>query len=272
MKTLDKTRERIIPINFETREEYLIFLRHLFEHEMAKNNLSRDSFVLDIGCGEGYGTSTLSKNVKKIIGLDIGERTISNASQKYGSGNCIFTKYDGKIIPYKDNTFDAAVSFHVIEHVQNDLDFISEIYRILKKGGIMVMTTPNKTVRIGKNGKLFNEFHVREYYPDEFEKAVKSKFTDVKMYGVYGNKEVQQIEIERLKLIRKAISLDFFNLSRLVPRTIKSIIIKTLKRIGKNKTDKEIKNNFLDKYSISDFYLAESSINDCLDLFALCKK
>lgn len=266
-----KTRERIIPDNFKTKEEYLIFLRHLFEYKSAKEKLSTDDFILEIGCGEGYGTSLLSEGVEKIIGMDIDKDIIDNASGKYGSENCIFQQFNGVNIPYNDNTFDVVVSFHVIEHVQNDLSFISEIYRVLKKEGMLIVATPNKTYRVGKSGKFINEFHLREYYSNELKQALRSRFSDIKIMGVFGNKEVQRTEIERLKLITGIISYDPLNISRIVPLPVKTIIFKLLKS-AIYKSKKEEDNNYLNKFSTKDYYLTENNIESSLDLLAICKK
>lgn len=128
----ERTDERIIPENFRSKEEYLLYLRHLYAYEFAKNNVSQNSFVLEIGCGEGYGTSLLSQNIFKIIGLDVDEGTIAKASRKYESEKCVFRVYDGVSIPYGNDTFDIIISFQVIEHIQDVTKYISEIYRVLK--------------------------------------------------------------------------------------------------------------------------------------------
>lgn len=268
---MTKTRERIIPEDFKTKEEFLIFLRHSFEYMSAKEKLPPDSFILEFGCGEGYGTNFLSKSVKKIIGIDIDRNTINSASDKYGSENCIFQQFDGIKIPYGNNTFDAVVSFHVIEHVQDDLSFISEIYRVLKKEGTLIIATPNKTYRVKKNGKFINEFHLREYFSNELKQVLQSKFSDIKIVGVFGNKEVQQIEIERLKLITGIISYDLLNISRVIPPFIKTIIFKLLKNIFYKSKDRK-DGDYLSKFSAKDYYLAENNIENSLDFLAICKK
>ena len=76
---ISKTTERIIPEKFGSKEEYLLYLRHLFAYGFAIDNISKSSFVLEVGCGEGYGTSLFSKHVVKIVGLDVDKTTIENA-------------------------------------------------------------------------------------------------------------------------------------------------------------------------------------------------
>lgn len=195
-KLISKTGERVIPEDFESKEEYLIYLLHLFAYEFAKKEIPENKFVLEVGCGEGYGTSLLSQNSAKIIAMDVDKNTITHASEKYGAENCVFKLYDGIRIPYEDNTFDAVVSFQVIEHIQDDVNYVSEIYRVLRRDGLFIVTTPNRTYRLKPGQKPLNEFHVREYYRQELENILRKKFSDVSVWGIRGNEEVQRIEKE----------------------------------------------------------------------------
>lgn len=269
---ISRTTERMLPDKFESKEEYLLYLRHLFAYGFAKDNISKNSFVLEVGCGEGYGTRLFSENVVKIIGLDVDKNTIASAQKKYGSENCIFRLYDGLKIPYEDNIFDAVISFQVIEHIQDDKNFISEIYRVLKRNGIFILTTPNGTLRIKPGQRPWNRFHVREYYPNELEQVLKSKFSDVKVWGIRGNEEVQRIEIERVKQSLSIISYDPLNVRKLLPAPLKQRIIKILRGITFRKQGIKHDSDFLNRYSIKDFYILETNVSDSLDLLGILKK
>ena len=267
-----KTGGRVIPENFKSREEYLIYLRHLFAYELSKDIIAKNSFVLEVGCGEGYGTNLLSQHVGKIIGLDIDKNTITHASKKSCSENCVFEMYDGVRIPYNDHTFDAVVSFQVIEHLQNDINYVSEVYRALKRGGIFILTTPNRTFRLKPGQKPWNKFHVREYYPHELENVLRSHFSDVKVWGIRGNEEVQEFEIERVKQILRIISFDILNFRRLMPESLKPIVIKVLRRIARRNQKSNPEGDFLDKYSLGDFYVIKDNVRGSLDLLGICRK
>lgn len=259
---LKNTGERIIPeYYFDTKETYLLYLRHLFAYEFSKTKISKESYVLEVGCGEGYGTNLLSQHVSKIIGLDVCKDTIEHASEKYKSNNLIFEKYDGTNIPYPDETFDVVISFQVIEHIQDDLNYISETYRVLKKGGLFICTTINKS-----SEKLSTPFHVREYYPCELENILKTKFSDVFLWGIRGNEEVQKIEKKRIKRGIIKISFDLFK--KLIPKQIK-YPLKIILQYKKNKSHKD----FINKYGFRDYYIIKENIEDCsLDLLGICKK
>jgi len=75
----------------------------------------------DLGCGEGYGTRLLSEVCERIVGFDVSRDVVRHAEAQYGRSECEFQWYDGVRLPVEDGQFDAVVSFHVIEHVENAL-------------------------------------------------------------------------------------------------------------------------------------------------------
>jgi len=266
--SISKTEERVVPEKFESKEEYLVYLRHLFAYELAKDKISKNSIVLELGCGEGYGTNLLSQNVGKIVGLDIERSVILGASEKYKSRNCIFQLYDGVRIPYQDSTFDAVISFQVIEHVQDDISYVSEIYRVLKRNGLLMLTTPNKTYRLRPGQNPWNRFHIREYYSHELENILKTKFSDVKLWGIRGNKEVEGIERQRVKQPARIISF----LRKVMPEPLEIVIIRVLKRIARRKQKSQNGEDFLSKYGLRDYYVIQDNVVDSLDLLGICRK
>ncbi len=99
--------------------------------------------VLDIGCHAGTFTEQLltKLNTKKIYGVDISNPAIQLASQKIPKGD--FQVADATNLPFKDNFFDAVFCLEVLEHVDNPKKVISEIKRVLKKGGYAVFLVPS---------------------------------------------------------------------------------------------------------------------------------
>lgn len=269
VRLISKTGERMVPGDFKSKEEYLMYLRHLFAYEFAATQIPKNSFVLEIGCGTGYGTKLLSRSAKRIIGLDVDKDTINYTSREYGLENCVFELYDGIKIPYPNNVFDTVVSFQALEHIQDDINIVSEIHRVLKKKGIFILTTPNRTYRLKPGQKPLNKFHVREYSFYELDNLLKNKFPNVRIWGIRGNEEVQRIEIDRIK-IGSFVPLE---LRKLIPGPLKPIVLRMLKRciqgFQKTKSDK----HFLQKYSLKDYYLIKNNIvKDSLDLLGICEK
>ena len=125
-------------------------LFHLDRYEFAtgylKNMHLKNPVILDAACGTGYGSDVLKKvNPKQIVGLDISSDAISYASKKYGNERCTFKVCDIlKMSDINDCLFDAAVSFETIEHIDNPIGFLTNLSRVLKKDGVLVISTPNR--------------------------------------------------------------------------------------------------------------------------------
>lgn len=275
-----KTDERILPEGFRSKEDYLLYLRHLFAYEFAKRKALENNLVLEIGSGEGYGTSLISQNVSKIIGLDVDPATVSNASSKYGSERCMFRTYDGVSVPYAPDTFDIVISFQVIEHIENVPLYISEVYRVLRDNGIFILTTPNRIYRLKPGQEPWNKYHIREFYPHEVRNVLETKFRNVKIFGIRGNEEVQRIEIERVKQKGKPLNkwtmvrlLDPLGITRLIPAPLKAFLRDNLKRkkLDKNRRGKN-QENFIERYSLDVYSTTEENVEEGLDILGVCKK
>lgn len=129
--------------------------------------------VLDVPCGMGWGTS-LIKNAKKVSGLDISQEAIKEAIKRYSNRKRDFTVGSMDNLPYLDDIFDIIICLEGIEHVPVKVGekFVSEIWRILKSGGLMLLSTPQHIS--GKHSG--NPYHVYEYSPKEILFLVENKF------------------------------------------------------------------------------------------------
>jgi ubiquinone/menaquinone biosynthesis C-methylase UbiE len=254
VEKLDQMGARISPSNIKSTADYLLYLRHLFAYEYATNIFSKKDEILEIGCGEGYGTSLISKGVITIVSLDVDLKTLRHAREKYGS-NCNFTLYDGTNLPIKSDKFDGVISFQVIEHVRDESKYVSEVKRILKNDGIFLCTTPNRAYRLKPGQKPWNPFHLREYYAKDLENVLKNAFSEVEVVGIRGTDEVQEIEIKRVK--------QRGNLQKILNR-IKLIVTNNLSIMP-------ISGDFSRKYTASDFYITDNP-NEGLDLLGICRK
>ena len=264
--------ERIYPEKIKTPEEYLIYLKEVFIYTWCKDKISQNDCCLDAGCGEGYGTKLLSSAVKKIVGIDIDRKIIGKASKKYAGNNRAYQLYDGKTIPFADNYFDLIVSFHAIEHIKNDIGFIDEMYRVLKDNGRLIITTPNKAIRLPRNMPSWNVFHIREYTSDELKRLLIKRFKEVAILGIDAIPEVKKIEEERIRKNLKIASYDFLNLRRAFPARLMSFFIKMFRSIKNQK-----KNHALE--ALDERYKNPSAVykitlkpDEALDILGICVK
>jgi len=272
MNTQLRPGERLIPEDCQTPIHQIQFLRHMFVYEHVKERLNSNDYVLDLGFGEGYGTAHLADNCKEIIGVDVEDKVVAYANKRYQKDNCHFIKYDGNILPFDDNSFDVITSFQVIEHIENEPAYVSEIYRVLKPGGRAILTTPNKATRLKPGQKPFNRFHKREYYSFELKSALSAKFANVNVWGVSATAEIHRIEYERIKRGGLMSAMLNLGLRKLIPESMDIKISKFIGRMRKSKTGGISGGNNEPKFELKDFRIEKEKVDESLDLFAVCIK
>jgi ubiquinone/menaquinone biosynthesis C-methylase UbiE len=149
---------------------------HLHRYAQALDIVG-DKIVLDIACGEGYGSNLLSGYARHVVGVDIDDATVACAKIKYRRTNLEFVTGSAALIPCADAFFDVVVSFETIEHHDQHDKMMQEIKRVLKPGGIMMISSPDKLYYSDKPGYK-NPYHVKELYNQEFRDLLKKYFTN----------------------------------------------------------------------------------------------
>ena len=161
------------------------FLPHINDGQIRYEHLHRYSFaqqfvgkkdVLELGCGEGYGTYSLSKSANSIIGIDIDEKTIHHAQKKYINDNLEFQIGSVTELPEFNKKFDVIICFEVIEHIEEHTKLLKSIKNLLNPSGILLISTPNTDV-YSKNKSSKNPHHVKELSLDELNKLFKKNFS-----------------------------------------------------------------------------------------------
>jgi SAM-dependent methyltransferase len=269
-RLLPDTSERLIPERARSRDEHLLVLRHVFAYEFAKSTLSDRGPVLDLGCGEGYGTALLSRAVGEIVGVDVDEAAIAHAASRYASANCRFHRHDGERLPFEDAAFDAVVSFQVIEHVPDDRMYVSEVSRVLRPGGQLVLTTPNAANRLAPGGKPWNRFHVREYRAAELRDLLAEGFGGVDVLGITACPEIHQIEMARVRQSRRIVALDPLGLRHLIPSGLRPVVTRIARQVVPR--ERESAGGWATRYGLADYDVTRDGTDDCLDLLAVCRK
>ena len=150
------TGERLVP----TCRGQILY-EHLHRYAVAVT-LAHGKRVLDIACGEGYGSNLLAAAGAEVIGIDIAPDVIAHAKRAYPRQNLIFREGSCLNIPMDDKSIDLVVSFETIEHVwdEQQVTFLREIERVLKPEGLLLMSTPNKLLYSDQPNHK-NPFHHR---------------------------------------------------------------------------------------------------------------
>jgi SAM-dependent methyltransferase len=174
---LEFTGERFIP---GTRGE--IWVEHWHRYHFAAL-WSAGRRVLDVACGEGYGSALLARNAAAVTGVDVSTRAVEHAARTYaGIGNLRFVAGSCAQLPIADASLDLVVSFETLEHIAAQAQFMDEVARVLAPRGILLLSCPNK--REYSDRRAFaNEFHVRELYRDELQALVAPRFPAIDWYG-----------------------------------------------------------------------------------------
>lgn len=139
--------------------------------------------VLDVACGEGYGSALLARRAARVVGADIAPGAIAHARARYaGQANLEFCEADCAALPFGDASFDVVVSLETIEHIARQEAFLDEVRRVLRADGLAVLSCPNKAEYTDARDHV-NEFHVRELYRAEFAALLAARFPHVAWYG-----------------------------------------------------------------------------------------
>jgi SAM-dependent methyltransferase len=158
---LPLTGERTVP---GIAEENYWFRRHEAAY-LALRPYCVDAFVLEAGCGEGYGADLLARDAVGVLGLDYDALTLRHVARSYP--RVYTTRANLAALPVRSSTVDVVANFQVIEHLWDQPGFLRECLRVLRPGSRLLVTTPNRiTFSPGRDTPL-NPFHTRELSPAE---------------------------------------------------------------------------------------------------------
>ncbi len=167
--------ERFDPGSFRGE---LVEAEHLGRYRWAAGvTAGRD--VLDAGCGEGYGCRLLAElgDARRCVGIDVDEHTVAAARSRYGTLETVeFEAGDVTSLPFDDASFDVVTCFETIEHVEAQQRAVAELARVLRPGGVLLISSPNRGVY-----PPGNPFHERELEAHEFGALLGASFAHVQL-------------------------------------------------------------------------------------------
>lgn len=169
----------------------------LYEIHMAAYrwaaNYAAGARILDYGCGTGYGAEFLSETAEHVTGFDIDADAVAYARDRFSRDNLGFTTE-----PPAEGAYDLAVSFQVIEHVDPNAYF-SSIRRALKPGGRLLLTTPNRSVRLYSWQQPWNRWHLTEYDRDGLMSLLREHFSTVESWFYACSPDIRESELTRYR-------------------------------------------------------------------------
>ena len=232
------TGERTLP---DVPEENYWFRRHLAVYEwVAERCQGRD--VVDMACGEGYGSDELAKTARWVIGVDANPEAHEHARLRYVRPNL---RFERDLVETFSEPCDAVVFLQTIEHVQDPGAILEHFKSMLASSGMVFVSTPNLlTLAPPGAEKSDNPWHVKEYREAEFRELCEAHFERVEIFGLFHARKLRAHEI--------AIGLGWDSVH---------------KRLG---LTKPFYDRFTPAIAASDFRLGTDGLERALDFVAVC--
>jgi SAM-dependent methyltransferase len=192
---LKLTGERTLP---DVPAENYWFRRHLAVYEWIGARVI-GGHVIDMACGEGYGSEVLSRAAASVIGVDANPEAHEHARLRYQRQNLRFER--GLVETHGDaGAFDAVVFLQTIEHVHDPVAVLGHFRSLLAPGGVAYVSTPNLlTLAPPGAEKSCNPWHIKEYRAAEFRALCETAFDRVQLLGVF---HARRLRLHELALAR----------------------------------------------------------------------
>lgn len=183
------TGERTLP---DVPEENYWFRRHLAVYEWIAGRVGGQD-VVDMACGEGYGTAVLARGAAKVTGVDANPDAFEHARLKYTAPGVRFVR---DLVEDYSEPCDAVVFLQTIEHVTEPAAVLGRFRELLRPGGAAYVSTPNlMTLAPAGAEKSDNPWHVKEYRARELRELCESVFSHVELLGLFHARKLRAHEL-----------------------------------------------------------------------------
>ena len=246
-------------VSLEKSDNY-VFQRSVLAYHHAAKLVKGD--ILEIGTGSGYGVEVIAPKATRYITVDkqLPQNPLQLENVEY---------YDMEVPPieFENCSFDAVVSFQVIEHIEDDMTFVREVARVLRPEGKFVVSTPNAPMSITRN-----PWHVREYKANELYNLLGCYFSNVELYGVVGNEKIMEYYRKNRQSVCKITRFDILDLQHRLPRKLLQIPYDLLNRLNRRSLHKK-NTSLTDSIVMEDYSIVPYEAGmECFDLFAVATK
>jgi SAM-dependent methyltransferase len=235
---LPLTGERTLP---DVPEENYWYRRHLVVYEWIAERVGGQR-VVDMACGEGYGSSVLAGSAASVVGVDANPEAHEHARLRYVRENL---RFERDLVEGFSEPCDAVVFLQTIEHVEDPGAILEHFRSMLAPGGVAYVSTPNLlTLAPPGAEKSDNPWHVHEYRAAEFRRLCEAHFPRIEMLGLF--------HARKLRLHEIALSLGW-------DRVHKALHL-----------SKPFYERFTPAIAASDFALKPDDLDRALDFLAIC--
>jgi SAM-dependent methyltransferase len=236
---LELTGERTLP---DVPEENYWYRRHLVVYEwIGARTIGRR--VLDMACGEGYGSEVLARGAAAVVGVDANPEAYEHARLRYVRQNL---RFERDLVETFREECDAVVFLQTIEHVQSPGETLEHFKSMLAPGGVAYVSTPNLlTLAPPGAEKSENPWHVKEYRAEEFRALCEVHFPQVELWGLF--------HARKLALHAAALKLGWDRVHRALGVT------------------RPFYDRFTPAIAASDFALRPGDLDRALDFVAVCR-
>jgi SAM-dependent methyltransferase len=238
---LSLTGERTLP---DVPAENYWFRRHLAVYEWIGARV-RGQRVVDLACGEGYGSDVLSRTATSVVGVDANPEAHEHAKARYAHPGLSFER---NLVEAwgEPGSVDAVVFLQTIEHVQDPTAVLRRFKELLTPGGTAYVSTPNLlTLAPAGAKKSDNPWHIKEYRAEEFRALCETAFESVELLGLF--------HARKLAIHAFALRLGWDRVHQAL-------------RITKPFYDR-----FTPAIAASDFELRSRPLDEALDFLAICR-
>jgi SAM-dependent methyltransferase len=235
---LPLTGERTLP---DVPEENYWYRRHLIVYEWIGSRVGGQR-VVDMACGEGYGSDVLAGTAASVVGVDANPEAHEHAHLRYVRPNL---RFERDLVESFAEPSDAVVFLQTIEHVQDAGAILEHFKSMLAPGGVAYVSTPNLlTLAPPGAEKSDNPWHVHEYRAAEFRQLCEAQFDRVELLGLF--------HARKLRIHELAIKLGWDRVHKTLRLT------------------KPFYDRFTPAISSSDFSLKAENLDAALDFLAVC--
>jgi 2-polyprenyl-3-methyl-5-hydroxy-6-metoxy-1,4-benzoquinol methylase len=175
------TGERTLP---DVPEENYWYQRHLVVYEWIRERVAGLK-VIDMACGEGYGSAVLAGQAGEVVGVDANPEAHEHARLRYSGPNVRFAR---DLVETFAEPADAVVFLQTIEHVQNPDEVLNRFAALIADSGApaVYVSTPNLLTLAPEGAeKSENPWHVKEYRAEEFRALCAAHFSSVEVFGLF---------------------------------------------------------------------------------------